>query len=434
MSNELIIAITFLLLLGLILIKCPIFISLGLAGFIGIYLCAGVTGLMQAPFSIMQQLHNFVLVAVPLYILMGEVLFITGIGEELFEVANKWFGNIPGGLAMASIFAAAIFGAMSGISIAGVAVIGVMAVPEMLKRKYNKSLAAGAVASSGALAMLIPPSLLFILYAAVSEVPVNKLFIGGIVPGLFLVIAMMSYVYVSVIRNPDLAPRMKEKVAWKERFFVLKRLWTALLLILAVLGTIYTGVCTATEAAAVGALGSFLIAIFIYKTLRWRSLRQILAATSRTTAAVLLIAACAFIFSQFIVYTRVPDLVAHFCLSLQWSPVWIVILIMVIFIIVGMFVDGGTLILVTTPIILPTIIALGYDPLWYGIVIVLKTEMAVIMPPIGLNLYTLKSIVPDLNMSEIMRGVLPYIALEFIVLLIFIFIPQLALWLPGQMK
>ena len=351
-----------------------------------------------------------------------------------YEVMHKWTSGIPGGLAIASIVAATIFGAMSGVSIAAVAVIGVMAIPEMLRHGYDRSLAAGAVAAPGALAMLIPPSLLFVLYGAVSGVSVNKLLIGGIVPGLFLAALMALYVFIKVKRTPSLAPRIEEKVTWQERFMVLRRLWSALIVILFVIVSMYSGLATATEAAAFGALGAFLVAGFAYKALNWKTLKEILNATSRTTGAVLMIAANAFIFSQFLVYTKVPELLSLSLTHLNWPPSMVMLLVIIVFIIFGMFIDGASFVLITTPIILPTVIALGYSPLWYGIILVMKTEMAVIIPPIGLNLYTLKSAVPQLNMEEIIRGSLPYIVIEFAALLLFLFVPAFALWLPGLMK
>jgi len=267
MSYGLVIGITFGVILVLIFLRLPIYSSLGVGGAVGIFLSRGMIGITQLPMSLTGQLVNFVMVAVPLFILMGEVLSKTGIGKDIYEVMYKWTSGIPGGLAIASIVAAAVFGAMSGVSIAAVAVIGVMAIPEMLRHGYDRSLAAGAVAAPGALAMLIPPSLLFVLYGAVSGVPVNKLLIGGIVPGVFLAVLMALYVFIRVKRNPPLAPLIEDKVTWKERFMVLRRLWSALIVILFVIGSMYSGLATATEAAAFGALGAFLVAGFAYKAL-----------------------------------------------------------------------------------------------------------------------------------------------------------------------
>lgn len=434
MNVNLIIALTFLILMVLILLRTPIFLALGFAGVIGIILCRGPIGLTQAPLSVVAQISNFTLVAIPLYILLGEILFTTGIGPDLFEAAHRWLYRVPGGLAVASIFAAAVFGAMCGVSIAGVAVIGVIAVPEMLKRKYEPSLAAGAVTASGALAMLIPPSLLFILYASVSKCSVGELFIGGIVPGVFLAVLMALHVMIRVKFNPGLAPVPEERFTWSDRLSILKRLWPPLLLIFLILGTIYTGFCTPTEAAAVGCSGAFLIALFAYRSLNWNTLKRIFSATTRTSGSILLILACAFIFSQFLLYTRVPDLVSEFCTSLPLPPFAIILIIMLLFVFMGMFIDAASITIVSTPIFLPAIVALGYDPLWFGILLVMNMEMAVITPPVGLNLYTMKSIIPQLSLEAILRGALPYVFIEFAALLPFVFYPEAALWLPRLMK
>ncbi|MBI4621344.1 MAG: TRAP transporter large permease subunit [Desulfobacterales bacterium] len=433
MSPEVVIVITFVILFGLIAFRCPIFASLGIASVVGILLIRGVIGLTQVPLSIMSQLNNPVLVAAPLYIIMGETIFQTGIGRDLYDTLHKWFHRLPGGLAIASVFACAIFGAMCGVSIIGVAVIGVMALPEMLRRGYDKKLAAGSITAAGALAMLIPPSLVFILYGAISGVSVGKLFIGGIMPGVFLAIVMAGYILIRVIKNPALAPRDEERITWKERFSSLKKLWTAIVLIVVVMVSIYTGICTPTEAGAIGAAAALLIAAFVYRSLNWQALNKIFSNTARIVGAVILIAACAFAFGQFLLYTRVPDRLAEFSVSLGLSPLLIIMLFMVVLVFMGMFIDGASMVFVTTPIFLPTVIALGYDPLWYGIILVINLEMAVITPPVGLNLYAMKSITEDVTMEEILAGTLPYVLLEFAALTLFVVFPELALWLPRLM-
>lgn len=434
MSIEGIILLTFFLLVALIMGRIPIFLSLGIAGLVGIYLIRGPIGLSQAPLSIIAQLANFTLVAVPLYILLGEILFNTGVGPDLYEAAHRWLYRIPGGLAIASIFAAAIFGAMCGVSIAGVAVIGIIAVPEMLKRGYDRSLAAGSVTASGALAMLIPPSILFILYASVSKTSVGQLFIGGIIPGIVLAIMMALYVMIRVMLNPALAPPPDEKFTWAEKLNVLRRLWPPLTLIVLILGSIYTGFCTPTEAAAVACAGAFAVAHFVYRSLTLGNIKSIFFASTRTSASILIILACAFIFSQFLTYTRVPDRVSEFCTKLPWPPYAVILLIMLIYVFMGMLIDAASITIISTPIFLPAIEALGYDPLWFGIILVMNMEMAVITPPVGLNLYTMKSIIPELSLEEILRGAMPYVFIEFAVLIPFIFYPELALWLPRMMK
>jgi tripartite ATP-independent transporter DctM subunit len=434
MSTTFAVVLVFSIILLLIFMGCPVFASLGISATIGILLLRGWVGVNQIPSTMYGQLSSFVLIAVPMYLLMGDVLFKTGIGADLYEVFSKWFNRIPGGLAMASVFACAMFGAMCGISIAGVATIGIIAIPEMLKRGYSPSLAAGSVTAAGALAMLIPPSLLFILYGAIAEVSLDKLFVGGIVPGLILALMMCIYIAIRVLINPQLAPTANEVITWKDRIRPLKRLWPAILLIVWVLGSIYGGIATPTEAGAFGAAGAYLIAIFVYRTFSLKMLAETLLNTARTTGAVCIIVACAMVFSQFMNLARVPENLTQFLVSLS-MPDWVLVFIVMVFLLIlGMFIDGASMVLVTTPILLPVVVAAGYDPLWYGIILVLNLEMAVITPPVGLNLYTLKSVTDQVSMAEILRGTMPYVAVEFACLMFFVFFPKLALWLPSTMK
>jgi len=428
------VVLVFIILLLLIFMGCPVFASLGISATIGILLLRGWVGVSQIPSTMYGQLSSFVLIAVPMYLLMGDVLFKTGIGADLYDVFSKWFNRIPGGLAMASVFSCAMFGAMCGISIAGVATIGVIAIPEMLKRGYSPPLAAGSVTAAGALAMLIPPSLLFILYGAIAEVSLDKLFVGGIVPGLILALMMCIYIAIRVLINPQLAPMPDEVITWSDRIRPLKRLWPAILLIVWVLGSIYGGIATPTEAGAFGAAGAYLIAIFVYRTFSLKMLAETLLTTARTTGAVCIIVACAMIFSQFMNLARVPEHLTQFLVSLS-MPDWVLMFIVMVFLLIlGMFIDGASMVLVTTPILLPVVVAAGYDPLWYGIILILNLEMAVITPPVGLNLYTLKSVTDAVSMAEILRGTMPYVAVEFACLMFFVFFPELALWLPSTMK
>jgi len=418
---------------GLVVFGAPIFVCLGLSSVVGMFMIRGVQGLYQLPAAIMGQIESFLLVALPLYLLMGEALSKSGAGADVYEALEKWLNRLPGGLAIASIYACALFGAMCGVSVAGVAAIGVVAVPEMIKRGYDKPLAAGAVTAAGALAVLIPPSISFIIYGAISGVSVGKLFIGGIMPGIILATAMAIYVLLRVLANPALAPSAKRTMTWKEIVAPLPKLWPVVFLIVAVLGTIYTGVATPTEAGGIGAAGALIVAA-MYRKLNGRSFLEILKGTTRVTATIMIIMAAAFAFSQFLNLVRIPETLSEWVISLQMPPIAIVILIMLFFIVLGCFIDGVSLIIVTTPVVLPTIKALGFDPLWYGVILVLNLEMAVITPPVGLNLYTMQSIMKDLlSMKEIIKGSLPYVVVEFVVLMLFVLVPDIATWLPGRM-
>lgn len=421
------------LLIVMILGGLPIFLALGVAGTLGLFLVRGSATLALAPTSFFGQLASFEMIALPLFILMGHTLAATPIGRDLFYAASRWLAWLRGGLAIASVGACTVFGAVSGVSIAGVASVGALAVPEMIERGYSRSIAAGSVVTAGALAMLIPPSVPFIIYAAVSGESVAKLFIGGLVPGAALALALSLFIYVRVRLRPEEAPDVGLTYSWGERFRSLKDVWHVVLLIAWVLGSIYTGIATPTEASAVGALGALLVAGLIYRVLTVESLLDILKKSLRVSAAILLIMGCAKIFGDFLNLVRVPQTLAGTLLALDVPEMAILLAIMALLIVLGMFVDAVSLIVVTTPILLPLITGMGYDPLWFGIILVINLEIAVVTPPVGLNLYTLQGVCPFLRIEEIIRSSIPFVIIQVLVLIVFTLFPPLALWLPGTL-
>lgn len=421
-------------LVALIGLGFPIFLALGLAGLLGLYMAQGSMAFFFAPTSLFGQLNSFELIALPLFILMGSFLGATPVGASLFKVAVRWLNWLRGSLAISSVGASAMFGAVSGVSLAGVAAVGSIAVPQMIERGYSRSLAAGSVVSAGALAMLIPPSVPFIIYGSVSGVSVADLFIGGIVPGVVLALALCIYIWVRVRFNPEEAPPSTEKFTWKDRFQSLVGIWHSALLVLAVLGSIYAGIATPSEAAGVGALGALLIATVIFRSLSWSRFLSIMADTARISGVILLIIGCAKIFGDYLNFVRVPEMLSE-ALTASPLPAWAILLaIMLMLVLLGMIVDAVSLIVVTTPVLLPLVIALGYDPLWFGIVLVLNLEIAVVTPPVGLNLYALRGVCPELSIEEIIRAALPFVAVQFLILMLFVFFPDLSLWLPGLMQ
>ena len=423
------------LLLILIILGVDIFIALGLAGTIGLFLFRGPDALALAVTSFFGQTTTFELLALPLFVLMGHVLAKSPIGTDLFTLGSRWLSWLPGGLAIASVAACTVFGAVSGVSVAGEAAIGSMAVPEMLKRGYSTKIAAGSVVTSGALAMLIPPSVPFIIYSAITGESVAKLFIGGIVPGLVLAFMLSLYILIRVMISPELAPRSADlKSTWKERWVSLGRVWHTGVLIFLVLGSIYLGVATPTEASAVGAAGAFLIAGVVYRNMNLSKVIQILRESLRISVAIMLIIGCAKIFGDYLNLVRVPEQITNFFMSLNLPNLVMILVIQALLILGGMFVDAASLVVITTPILLPLIKAMGYDPLWYGIVLVINLELAVVTPPVGLNLYTLRSCCPVLTIEEIIKSSLPFLVVELICLIIFSVYPPLSLWLPNLVK
>ena len=423
------------LLLVLIALGVDIFISLGFAGILGILLFRGPDALTLAATAFFGQETTFELLALPLFVLMGNILAKSPIGADLYTTATRWLSWLPGGLAIASIGACTVFGAVSGVSVAGVAAIGSMAVPEMLKRGYSTRIAAGSVVTAGALAMLIPPSVPFIIYSAITGESIARLFIGGVVPGLAMATALSLYVLVRAIISPELAPRgIDSGYTWKERWSSLFKIWHVGILIIVVLGSIYAGIATPTEASAIGTVGAFIIASIAYRTVDLGRTLEILRDSMRISVAIMVIIGCAMIFGSWLNMIRVPETLSNFLIGLNLPPLVLIFAIQILLIIGGMFVDAASLIVITTPILLPLVKALGYDPLWYGIVLVINLELAVVTPPVGLNLYTLKSCVPSLSLEEIIRSSLPFLVIEFICLLIFTLYPQISLWLPNMIK
>lgn len=423
------------IMLGLVAMGSPIFLALGAAGLTGLYMARGPMAFFFGPTSLFSQLNSFELLALPLFVLMGNLLASTPVGKNLFHAASVWLQWLRGGLAISTVGASTVFGAVSGVSIAGVAAVGSIAIPEMLKRGYSRSIAAGSVVSSGALAMLIPPSVPLIIYGSVSSVSVADLFIAGILPGLALALALCVYIYVRVRLDPEQAPDQESiTYSWKDKLKALGGIWHAIMLIVIVLGVIYTGIATPSEAAAFGAIGAFIIAVVIFRSLTLRGLLDVLGSSVRISGAILLIMGGARIFGDYLNLMRVPDTLSMLLLDSGLSPQLILLLIMLVLVLLGMLVDAVSLIVVTTPIFLPLIVGLGYDPLWFGIVLVMNLEIAVITPPVGLNLYTLKAVAPMLKIEEIIRSVVPFVLVQFAMLMIVVLFPNLVLWLPNAIR
>jgi len=412
----------------------PIYAALGLAGTIGILILRGPDGLQSIPTIMYDKLRSFILVSVPLFILMGEVIFRSGMGGELYTLGSRWMNRLPGGLGVASIFACTIFSAMCGVSVAGAATVGSFAIPEMTKRGYDKSLAAGSVAAAGALALLIPPSIGFIVYGEVADESVGMLFIGGIVPGLILSLMMVIYVITLAWFKPELAPMSKDNITWKSRIASLSKIWPALALIFAVLGSIYLGIATPTQSAAIGFSFSLILARFVYKKLNWSIFCDILRASMLTTGMIMLIFVCAMFFGYVLTLLKLPQYLTQFIVNSGWPPWLSISAVMALLFLLGMFVDAVSVIAISTPLLLPIVTMLGYSPLWFGIVMGITLQMAVCTPPVGLNLYVIKGVSPpEISLSDIIRGVSPFIIIQIICLVLFIVFPKLALWLPETM-
>lgn len=428
LATIVLVALLFLLGLGI-----PIAFTLCGVATVGILFTWGPKGLLLLFNTAYGESTSFLLLAIPLFIFMANQLKFSGMGDDLYEMVYRWMGRIPGGLSIGTVMICALFAAMAGISSVATISMGLIALPSMLKRGYHKDLAVGSIAAGGALGILIPPSIIMILYGAMAEVSVGKLFIGGIVPGLLLCLIFMIYIFFRALFQKEIAPPIKETYTVKEKLMVLRGVILPVALILLVLGVIYFGICTPTEASAVGAFGAMACAL-CYRKLTWDNLRQSLWATIKINAMVFWLIIGAMAFSQFMAYAEIQDLIHETILSLHVSRWFILIAMQLIFFVLGMFLDPAGIIMLTTPIFVPIITDLGFDPLWFGILFVINMEMAYVTPPFGFNLFIMKGIVPDdIDMTDIYRSIIPFVILQAICLILVMIFSPLATWLPGFM-
>lgn len=418
------------LLLVFIAIGLPVAFSLGVAGVFGMYVfMGGASALTQIPILAYKALDDFVLTAVPLYILMSQILLTGKVGNDLFELGNKWLRHYPGGLGIATVAACALFAAITGSSVACAVTIGAIAIPEMLKRGYERSIVLGAVAAGGTLGILIPPSIPMILYGAITDQSVGKLFMSGVVPGVMLTIMFIT-VMVYRCRNLTLEP----KAPIKERLTALKKSFWGLLLPVMVVGGIYTGAFTPTEAAAVGTVFSLFITFVVYKSLKLSDLPAILNDTIKTTSMIFAIMIGATLFGFVLTILNVPQAVTELVAGMQASRWVVFIAINILLLFLGCILESISIIFITLPILYPIILKLGFDPIWFNVVMLINLELALITPPVGMNLFVLQGISPDSKMTQIVKGVIPFAAVMVLEILLLCFFPGIATWLPSVLK
>ena len=413
-------------------LRVPIGIGMGLIGFLGFVYLAGIDaglGLLRTvPY---RTAASYTLSVVPLFVLMGDFAFRSGVSKELYDASYKWIGHLPGGLAMATIGACAGFGAICGSSQAGAATMGVVAFPEMKRYGYGDTFASSTIAAGGTLAIMIPPSIGFIIYSALTEVSVGKLFISGIFPGILLSLLFMFTIYIVARRNPSLAPR-GPAFSLREKLLGVKGIWAVAILFALVMGGIYAGFFTATEGGAVGAFGVVMIGL-ARRRFSWTDLVSTLVNTGRATGMFFLILIGAMIFGYFLAITRLPFELSGFVTRLPLDRHLIFAIIVIFYLGLGCVMDALSILILTTPVIFPVITGLGFDPIWWGVIMVVVGEMALITPPVGQNVYVLSGV---LNMSvwTIFRGVWPFVWAMLVCIFILTVFPQIALFLPSLMK
>lgn len=416
----------------LMLLGMPIGLAMGLTGFLGTYVISGAdAAFIRLALTAFSTTNSYIISLLPLFTLMGELAFTSGITQDAYYAGYKWVGHHPGGLAMATIAGCASFAAVCGSSIATAVTIGSAAMPEMRRYNYNPSLATASIAAGGTLGILIPPSMGFVLYGLITEQSIGKLLISGIFPGMLLSLLFIIVIMIWSKLDPKAAPP-GPKFTWQERLTALKNIWPVLLLFLLVIGGIYTGIFTTTEAAAVGTFCTFLIALF-KKKLNKENLILSFKATLRTTGMIFVLIICAQIFSYFVAVSRLSGALASFIIQLPIHPIGVLIAILVLYLILGCIMEVFSAMLIITPIIYPMVIELGFNPIWFGVITVIMLEMGLITPPVGMNVFVIAGIARDVPMYTIFKGIWPFVfAMAFCIVLLILF-PQIALFLPFRM-
>ncbi len=421
------------LLFVLLAIGLEVALSLGLVGLIGlIYLKGWTTGTSVVGSVAWTNATSFSFVAVPLFIFMSAILLHSGIGSSLYTAVTRWVYFLPGGLAIASVFACAIFGAICGSSVATAATIGLIAIPEMEKRGYQRELIYGSMAAGGTLGILIPPSIPMIIYGVMTETSVGQLYIAGFIPGILLSLIFSAYIIIRCYLNPNLAPRVEQKVSWRDRFQSFGEAAPMVGLIFVVLGTMYLGVVTPTEAAALGATASIGLAA-CYRRLTWKIIVASFKDTIGPTSMVMLIIIFASTFSHVIDLIGAPNAILKLITDLG-LPSWGVMgLIFLLLIIIAYSLEELSVMIIMLPFLFPLVTGLGYDPIWFGIIMVIWLEMGFITPPVGINLFVIQGVAKGSTMKEVAMGATPYVIMMILFVILLFLIPDLALWLPRQM-
>lgn len=410
--------------------KFPVAFCMALVGLLGFgYLVAPEAALNIIAKDFYTVFSSYGLTVVPLFVFMGQILFYAGISRKLYDAANAWLGHYKGGLAMATVGACASFSAICGSTNATAATMATVALPEMKRLKYRDELATGVVAAGGSLGILIPPSVIFIVYGIMTEQSIGKLFMAGIFPGVLLAALFILTICVWVSINPQIAPRV-EKQSLQVKLRSLTGLIEVIILFLLVMGGLFIGIFTPTEAGAVGAFGGVVIPL-VRRQLTWQGFLQALYSSTLTTCMIFMIVAGATVFGHFLAVTTIPSVLSSWVVDLP-LPSWaVMIVIMFFFFIGGCFMDALGMILLTIPIFFPVAVALGYDPIWFGVVIVLVTELGVITPPVGINVYVVSGIARDVPLEKIFKGAIPFVLTLLAYLVLMIIFPEIALFLPN---
>jgi len=432
MSSDVVALVGFVALFVLMLLRVPVGMAMGLVGVTGFgYMVGSGPALKMVGQTSMRTVTDWNFAVVPLFLLMGSFATTSGMSRELFRAANAFLGHLRGGLGIATIAACGGFAAICGSSVATAATFSRVAYPEMRRYGYPQSFATGVIAAGGTLGIMIPPSTVFAVYGLITEQDIGKLFVAGILPGILAIAMYMLTITVIGYARPGYLPA-GVRASWSERMEGVREVWATLLLFAFVIGGIYGGFFTATEAAGMGAAGAFLLGI-ARRRLSPTDIRRSLLEATRTTAAVFTVLIGAILFGYFLTITQTPQKVTEFLTGLGLGRYGILALIMLMYLVLGCLMDALAMIILTVPIIFPVIKQLGFDPIWFGVIIVMTVELGLIHPPVGMNIFVIKSVVEDAKISTIFYGVLPFIITDVLRLIILIAFPMIALWLPSNM-
>ncbi|MBF7084233.1 TRAP transporter large permease [Desulfallas sp. Bu1-1] len=419
----------------LLILRMPIAYAMALVGFLGFsWLVSPAASFDMVAKEIYSTFSSYSLGVIAMFVWMGFLAFYSGIGSRLYVFAYKLIGHYPGGLAIATQAACAVFGAICGSNTATAATMGAIALPEMKKYKYDTSLATASIAAGGVLGVLIPPSVIMIVYGMATEQSVGKLFMAGIIPGILLMLLYMLAIYILAARNPALGPA-GVKSSWRERLGALRGGLAEVLVVFSIsIGGLFAGWFTPTEAGAVGAAGVLAVAL-LQRRLSWDGFKRSLWDATRTTAMIMLMVAGAIIFGRFMAVSRVPFELANWAGALPLPPFVVVGIVLLIYLILGCFIDALALVLLTIPIFFPVVVTtLGYDPIWFGVIIVMVVAMGVITPPVGMNVYIIKGVAPDVPLETIFKGIWPFLAALVACLVILVAFPRVVTFLPGMLE
>lgn len=418
---------------GLALLRVPLAFAMGIVGITGIGLTRGWQPAMASAAQVVYETgFAYTLSVIPLFILMGNFVARAGLAHELFQAAYAFIGHLRGGLAHATVAACAGFGAICGSSIATAATMSKVAYPSMKRLGYSDSLSTGVMAAGGTLGIMIPPSTIMVIYGIVTETNIGKLFAAGVIPGLISAVMLMLTIWIITGRDPEHAPP-GERTSWPDRWRALRGIWGVALLVVVVLGGIYGGIFTATEGAGFGAAGAFLFAL-ARRRLTWAILFQVLVESARTTAMLFTLLIAATIFANFVNFTSMPGDLKEWITHLGLSPIMIIAAMMAIYVLLGTVMEELTMVLLTIPLFFPIVTALGFDPVWFGVLIVMIVQIGLISPPVGMNLFVLNSLLPNVGLGSIFRGCWPFVLSMVITLGMLIAFPGLSLWLPSLMQ